>query len=135
MGIIGNFLNFIKEILVSGNRKGTSEEIVIRVKESMYAGMKVDYGWSTMPLNKFLDAFKGAELPSLIKVMVDVPEGIEEGTIKINPNGKKVIVKIPGKVGLKIDLPYNVSDEYKANLKNNVLFILLRRAESGMAFQ
>ncbi len=113
------------------HKENVKEEIIIRIKEGRQAGMKLEYGWSIRPLTDFPDSFKEAELPSTVKVIIDVPEDADEKEIKIAPIGKKIFVKIPGRRSKEIDLPYAVENEYMTSLENNVLFIFLRRKEDG----
>ncbi len=126
MGMIRDIIGSLGNIIRHENRE--SEQIIIRVKEGYHAGMKIEYGWTAKPLADFLEPSKETEkLPDQIKVIIDVPEDIEEKDIKIAPIGKKLIVKIPGRRKREIDLPYNVKDVYETALKNNILFIFLGR--------
>lgn len=127
---IKNAFNFMIKIFTSSEEHPDNKEIVIRVKEGDYAGMKLRYGWTVKPLNDFMYPSK-EEQPPLVKVIVDVPENTDEKKIKIAPLGKKVVVKIPGMKRQEIELPYKVKDDYKMNLENNVLFIMLKRENYG----
>jgi HSP20 family molecular chaperone IbpA len=132
MGLLNGVRKTIGEIF-SRAEEEPEEAITIRVREGQHAGMKLDYGWTAKPLTDFLYS-KEEDLPPLVKVIIDVPKGVEKEDVKIYPVRKKLMVKIPKKMTKEIDLPFKVRDDYKLGLENNILVILLRRAEEEDSF-